>query len=301
MENGLDAAKPFRHILFPTDFSKPVIRMVPYVMEIACRFNASVTVLHAFNVVHDYNLASAATHEFERVEIPYTAGLEVLRSRRQNQLDEFANAYFSGLHHAVRLEDGDPATIIEQVAQKDHVDLIAMPTRGLGKFRRFLLGSVTEKVLHDVNCALLSDAHDSDPAGIATRGFRSIVCAVELNAQAVSVLNTAASLAEAYRATLCLVHTLESMSAQAESATMSIKEAWLADGGGTGVRAKVRVLDAGVPEGVRQAAIEEGADLVVVGRGHESGTFSRVWSDLYAIICTSPCPVLSVSAIPSNQ
>ena len=52
-----------------------------------------------------------------------------------------------------------------------------MPTRGLGNFRRFLLGSVTEKVLHDVNCALLSGAHESDPAEIA-RGFRSIACAV---------------------------------------------------------------------------------------------------------------------------
>lgn len=56
----------------------------------------------------------------------------------------------------------------------------------------------------------------------------------------------------------------------------------------------MRVLDAELPEGIRRVAVEEKADLVVVGRGHQSGNFSRIWSNLYTIIRESPCPVLSV-------
>jgi nucleotide-binding universal stress UspA family protein len=61
-----------------------------------------------------------------------------------------------------------------------------------------------------------------------------------------------------------------------------------------GSKADVRLLDASVPEGIRRAAMEEKADLVIVGRGHEKGTLSRMWSALYGIIRESPCPVLSV-------
>jgi hypothetical protein len=42
--------KPFREILFPSAFSQAVVRMVPYAREMAQRFNAHVTVLHAFDL-----------------------------------------------------------------------------------------------------------------------------------------------------------------------------------------------------------------------------------------------------------
>ena len=34
-----------------------------------------------------------------------------------------------------------------------------MPTHGLGKLRRFILGSVTAKVLHDLEAPVLTGAH----------------------------------------------------------------------------------------------------------------------------------------------
>jgi len=34
-----------------------------------------------------------------------------------------------------------------------------MPTHGLGGFRRFLLGSVTAKVLHDADCPVWTGVH----------------------------------------------------------------------------------------------------------------------------------------------
>ena len=47
---------------------------------------------------------------------------------------------------------GNPAHEIVKTARDHNVDLIAMSTRGEGVFYRFLLGSVTAKVLHEIQC-----------------------------------------------------------------------------------------------------------------------------------------------------
>ena len=104
------------------------------------------------------------------------------------------------------MEDGDPAMVIDWVAEREKTDLIIMPTRGLGRFRRFLLGSVTAKVLHDVSCPVLTSAHEPDKKLVSPRGYRSIICAVELNPESDVVLKAAGLLAQAYGARICLLH-----------------------------------------------------------------------------------------------
>jgi hypothetical protein len=46
-----------------------------------------------------------------------------------------------------------------EFAANHHVDLVMMPTHGVGTFRSFLVGSVTAKVLHDANCPVWTAAH----------------------------------------------------------------------------------------------------------------------------------------------
>ena len=65
-------------------------------------------------------------------------------------------------------------------------------------------------------------------------------------------------------------------------------------GASSPVEVSVRVLDAGVPEGIHSTTVEEKADLLVVGRGRERETLARMWSHLYTILREAPCPVLSV-------
>jgi hypothetical protein len=57
---------------------------------------------------------------------------------------------------------------------------------------------------------------------------------------------------------------------------------------------RVHLLDVGLPQGIYQAAREEGVDLLIVCRGHLRESIAHVWSHLYTIIRESPCPVQSV-------
>jgi nucleotide-binding universal stress UspA family protein len=285
---------PFRKILFPVDFSEATVAMVPYVAEVAQRFSGTVTILNAFNRIQGYSVAARLEGSFdsEPVSIPYTDALQGLRTQRQKRLEEFCRSHFSNVNHMARLEDGDAATVVEWVAKHENTDLIMMPTKGFGKFRRWLLGSITAKVLHDVDCLVMTSAHVTGSEFASPNGFRSIVCSVELNPEAHTVLEAAGDLAHAYGAKLHLLHIETSRErgeqVTAQSITQAFKEA-----SGSDMVVEATLLHTGVADGIRRVALENSADLVVVGRGRQKG-ISRIWTHLYAIIAESPCPVLSV-------
>jgi nucleotide-binding universal stress UspA family protein len=68
------------------------------------------------------------------------------------QMKRFVARHFPSTKLKAVVEEGDPAKIITNYAREHAVDLIMMPTHGYGPFRRFLVGSITAKVLYDELC-----------------------------------------------------------------------------------------------------------------------------------------------------
>ena len=303
-QGAASVVMPFRKILFPVDFSDSSLAMVPYVRELTQRFSADLTVLNAFHLAPDYFVAPRIEDSCDdepKAATPYTPAIQELRRQRESRVHEFASVQFPGLAHTARVEDGDPVTVIESVAQREEVDLIMMPTKGLGRFRRLLLGSVTAKVLHDLGCPVFTSAHALGPESASHSGFLSILCAVDSIPEARAIFKVAGFLARAYEAKICLLHMQRATGENgAEASAESIWDGFGralncgAEGSANSVKSTVRILSAAIPEGIRRTAIEESADLVVVGRGHQDAGISRIWSHLYEIIRESPCPVLSV-------
>jgi nucleotide-binding universal stress UspA family protein len=60
-----------------------------------------------------------------------------------------------GIEAAAVERHGDAATMILDEAEARDADLIVVGTRGLGTGKRWLLGSVSTKVLHHANCNVL--------------------------------------------------------------------------------------------------------------------------------------------------
>jgi nucleotide-binding universal stress UspA family protein len=199
----------------------------------------------------------------------------------------------------VRIEDGDPAKVIEWVAKCEKADLIMMPTRGLGRFRRLLLGSVTSKILHDTSLPLWTSVHKEELPSTLPHGFRSILCAVATNQGDDIVFKAARLFAGAYDARVCLLHIqaapdVQDRQSPVQSLRHSFDRVCAGKGGRPAIDIRVRLLDGEISKGICQTAREESADLVIVGRGHVRESFAQVWSHLYTIIRESPCPVLSV-------
>ena len=132
----------FKHILFPVDFSHQCVlqhSMLP---------PSRATSMPRSNLLHVAGFA----HGTVRWE-PET---ELLTKR----LGEFADQNFEMLRVTKVVNTGrDPSQQIVRYARANRIDLIMLPTHGRGPFRRFVLGSVTTKVLHDTHCPVWTSAH----------------------------------------------------------------------------------------------------------------------------------------------
>jgi hypothetical protein len=99
---------PFRKILYPVDFSEANIAMAPFVTEMAQRFDATVTVLNVFYLIHEYSLAPSLDNRMSGpIAIPYTPDFQELRNERERLLEEFSRTHFASLKRTTRLEDGE--------------------------------------------------------------------------------------------------------------------------------------------------------------------------------------------------
>jgi nucleotide-binding universal stress UspA family protein len=261
---------PFKKILVPVDLSEQSRGAARYVEAIAGRFNAPVTLLNASDPQYNDLLLDNPV-------------------RRRERLDTFLGEDFEYLKVERVLTAGDPATSIVSFANEGHFDLIMMPTHGLGGFRRFLLGSVTAKVLHDADCPVWTGVHLEKAPPLEKIVFRNFLCAVNLDPHSKLVIDCATELADEYRAALTVVHVVPLMD-DTESIKWQIGE-WL---GIAAERTTMRIESGEIASTVAVVAAETEADLLVIGRNPASGTFGRLRTDGYSIIRKSPCPVISI-------
>ena len=285
---------PFHRILFPIDYSEPCQSVIPYVQEMACHFSAELTVCHA------YAPLSAIAHSELLVTEP---GFEQrAHAFEEDRLRQFVCQAFPGQHVEAIAELGEPGGVVDRLAQQQRADLVMLATRGHGVLRRLLLGSITSKVLHDVSAAVWTGVGSALVDHDARIPYQSVVCALDDSQEAEGVLRAASSVASAYRAQLWIVHVVSTPPAYpdvdldrrtrqlTEASQIRLRELKAK----LGVDAPHTVIDALLAEGIHHEVVRRKADLLVTGRGHSIGTFSRLWSHLYSIIRDSPCPVLSV-------
>jgi nucleotide-binding universal stress UspA family protein len=203
-------------MLFPIAFSDAVVAMAPSVSEMAERFRATVTVLHVVSLLPEYvhgpSLGNPCNSK-ERVRLvtAFSPALRELRAQQGRRLEAFSRTHSSDISHTERIEDGDPAAVIDWVAKCEETDLIMMPTSGLGRFRSLLLGSVSSKILYDTTCPVWASVHKPESVSALPLGYRSILCAVGMNPDEYMVLEAVSLFVQTYGARICLRH-LQSIS-----------------------------------------------------------------------------------------
>lgn len=134
----------FRGLLIPVDFSTASEAILEPAGNLAVATQAHVTLLH---VVEPFYTIGEAPFPYP---IPQDATVtDVRRADAQRRLDELAERLRArGLGVSTRVEIGiGAAGAILSALDEAPYDLVALTTQGLGGVRRFLLGSVANKVI----------------------------------------------------------------------------------------------------------------------------------------------------------
>ena len=286
-------------ILAPVAFSPGCRGATQYAETLACHFHSELTLLHVvappmgfFTALEASAYVTAADISAERLE------------QRKIELEKYVEAACPHVALARQAVIGDPAREIVKFARDFHCEMIVMATHGYGPFRRFLLGSVTSKVLHDATCPVWTGPHLEHAPSYRDIGFHRVVCAVDLAEPSRAVLEWAGRFAREFDAALDIVHVLPHTLIQLGGvyfdpewrghAVEIVRQriARLQEEAQTHGEVSIEFGDP--PVAISDIAGSRKADLLVIGRGRDAGLAGRLRANAYAILRESPCPVVTI-------
>lgn len=293
----------FKQILCPVDFSDSSLRSLAHAAALAKWYEAQLTVLHVVPA-------------FEPVQIRGLLGetAYVNPMSREQVLEEMRRSLDLGAispDARVIAEPGDtPATIVDQALSLG-TDLIVMGTHGRRGFKRLLLGSVTETVLREAPCPVLTVPAQAERGGPPEVTFKRIVCPVDFSPSSLQAFGFALNLARQADGRVTLLRVIEWL-AEDEPRTRAhfnvpeyrrhmVADAQerlgelVADESRTWVDIENIVVFGRPYREILRAAAAKPADLIVMGAQGRGGVGLALFgSTTQEVVRGSTCPVLTV-------
>jgi len=281
-----------KKILLPMDLEETVLPVVVVrqAAALAHHFHSEILLLHVVRPL-TYIAGGNTARELIEQEVAFT----------QEKLKECLGSGLNGLSVQRLVVKGDPAHEIFRTVAEQKIDLIVMPTHGYGAYERFLVGSVTAKVLHNGGCPVWACAHVEDAPG-QPFAIRNVLCAVDFSTHSLKTVRWAQDMANEFQARLTLAHVTPGVEIYGPGGyhVLTDMKQELVDGSmkqmakiqqELGTKAEVFIGSGDVPKVMSQAAKETKADLLVVGCRSLDHRFGNT---AYGIIRESHVPVLSV-------
>ena len=285
-------------ILCPVDFSEFSKCALAFAGSIARRFGSSLFVQHVVEAHHNieagFDMAKA-----------HADGGEYLRAKGQQSLAKFLQGGSVGdLQPAHVVSEGTATEAILEFAVSERVDLIVMGTHSRRGLDRFMLGSVTERVVQKATCPVLvvhGRAAEVAQAGRlpTARGGKILLC-TDLSDRSRRAVDYGWPLAADYGADITLLHVLDT-ALQASPMRDSVLRAMdrlesLAPPKGYELAPSKVAIRIGKPyEEIIALAMEGRFDLVMLSACGEGVRDTAVFgSTTNRVIQLGPCPVLVV-------
>jgi nucleotide-binding universal stress UspA family protein len=295
-----------KRILCPTDLSDVSRRSFAHAVALARWYGSDIHVLH---VVGAAGPTPGTGFVYPGWSVLDTATRHAIRAG----LEEFARpGCEAGVRVDTRLLEGDPVEEIVDASRTLPADLVVIGSHGRGGFERWVLGSVTEKVVRKSESpVLVVGPSGGPPAAPSDVAYERILCPVDFSEASFAALRYALSLAQEAGGSLTLVHVVEwpferEPEPPAGPEIASVRRLLEDD-------ARDRLRRA-VPEAARdwcspeelvrggkahreilRVAREKDAQLIVIGsQGH--GPIERLLfgSTTHHILRWAPCPVLTI-------
>ncbi|MGP8051788.1 MAG: universal stress protein [Desulfobaccales bacterium] len=154
---------PFKRILCPTDFSEPAFIALKRGEELARHFEADLIVAHVIPPL-------PVPHSFPDPEADFNFDVPLFQQELALKAEQMLKELVS--HHKVGtrtvVATGEAATEILRIAHQEHVDLIVIASHGLAGWQRLVFGSVSEKVVRQSTCPVLTIVAPAEAENPAT-------------------------------------------------------------------------------------------------------------------------------------
>jgi nucleotide-binding universal stress UspA family protein len=137
----------FTNILVPVDGSDNSYRALDAALILSEKLGSNITVIH---VMEQFPITHIGSEKL------LSEVLEAYKKENQDILSKCTEiAIQKGLTIKTLLLEGNPASVILDYSKKEKFDLLIMGSRGLGKFKELILGSVSGKIVHHSPCAVM--------------------------------------------------------------------------------------------------------------------------------------------------
>ncbi len=295
-----------RDILCPTDFSETSRHALEHAITIARWYEARITALHVIPVplvpepppsILSAGYAGAAT--------VVTSTYQVCQEDVRVWVEPAQRA---GIKTDVSVDVGNVPRLILEHALSPRADLIVMGTHGLGGFDRALLGSVTEKVLRQALCPVLTvPPVVTAPAKLP---YKRLLCPVDFSESSLTALRYALALAKEADANLTILHvfnwvregdplverfdTLEFRRVVEDDARTRLA-ALVTDDARQWCSPSTAVAYGKPYREILDLAAKDETDLIVMGvRGRNTFDLAVFGSTTHHVVRASTCPVLTL-------
>ena len=182
-----------KQVLCAIDFSESSTRVVGYAAAFAGWYDANLTVLHVVVETDSEVILGVPSHA------------QVAEDLRRSIALAGANTPSAD----VSVREGHPVSVILDEAVRTHADLLVLGTHGRSGFNRFLLGSVSEKLVRRISCPVLTVPPLATSAPSEAVQLRRILCPLDFSLSSMRALQYALSLAQESNGSLTVLHVIE--------------------------------------------------------------------------------------------
>ncbi len=195
------ADRPFERVVVATDFSEPAAAAMGRAVWLAERNGSEVLVAHVLG-----DLAFAVPgNSFEAHWVMPPAELHKAERRLRRQAKEELDRWVAPHRRTVRrlrteVLAGSPYLEIIRLVQREGADLVLAGTRGLGRFRRMLVGSTAERLVRHCPCPVWVARPEHEWP------LHSILAPVDFSEASVRSARLAAALARQCECPLTVLH-----------------------------------------------------------------------------------------------
>ncbi|MBK5252613.1 MAG: universal stress protein [Peptostreptococcaceae bacterium] len=140
-----------KKILLPIDGSEECMASYRMAEDFFHKYGSEITVLYINQVIPpNLNYAITLNPNYNISNTNSTIDTEGKKLSFSDSILKKAEDWFAekDVHVISKSTDGDPASSIIDIAESESFDMIIMCTHGMSASKRFLLGSVTSKVVH---------------------------------------------------------------------------------------------------------------------------------------------------------